>query len=77
MNVRHVSFCALLSFACLVMCGCEPDTHPTTPAELKAFKGGPMPPDIAKKWGEEMRQNAQKSAASRAKLQGQAPAAGK
>ena len=42
-----------------VLVGCSSEGHLTTPEEKKAFLGGPMPPDVRKKFEESMRKNAE------------------
>jgi hypothetical protein len=46
-TVRLAALCCVLcSLVAAVGMGCgSQDSHPPTPAELKAFKGGPMPPE--------------------------------
>ncbi len=45
----------LLLATCVCAVGCDSGgTHPTTPQEKKAFLGGPMPPDVRKKFEESM-----------------------
>ncbi|MDR3689647.1 MAG: hypothetical protein P4L46_09740 [Fimbriimonas sp.] len=58
-------------------CGSDAD-HRTTPQELKAFKGGPMPPEARKKFEESMRVNAKRTAEAMAKRMGggNAPSSG-
>ena len=65
---KQISFVILASIGISILWGCGSDSdHATTKAELKNFKGGPMPPDARKKFEESMRKSDANSAAARAK----------
>lgn len=60
---KKILFSVLASIGVTMLFGCNSDTaKPTTAAEKKAFMGGPMPPDVRKKFEESQKENAQRMA---------------
>ena len=75
---KYISIGVLGCLGISILAGCgEPTPGTSSDAEKKAFKGGPMPPEIAKKWHEDQQKNAEQTAQKmKEKMQAKAAAGG-
>lgn len=60
---------SLLALGCFLVAGCSGEKPKTAAEEKKAFLGGPMPADFAKKQGEIMKEKMANAAAEAQKAQ--------